>query len=138
MTFDLLDQVEKNLTVSSVGIEEFAESDEFCDKRLYPRQKLLLKLMFLEELTGQEEDILDLWIAGGRNGSEITISPNIRERIQYLRENGYSHFREIVLVGGRRSSKGFCTGMALGKVMWDTLQLQDPGRYYGIDPDKAI
>ena len=135
---DLLDQVEKNLTVNRVGIEEFAESDQFCDKRLYPRQKVLLKLIFLEELTDKEEDILDYWIAGGRNGNEIQISPNIRERVQYLKEHEYNHFREIVLVGGRRSSKGFCTGMAMGKVLWDTLQLQDPGRFYGIDPDKDI
>jgi hypothetical protein len=135
---DLLDQVENSLTINKVGIEEFAESDQFCDKPLYPRQKLLLKLIFLEELTGHEEDALNYWIKGGRNGSEITISPNIRERITYLREHGYNHFREIVLVGGRRSSKGFCTGMAMAKVMYDTLQLQDPGRHYGIDPDKDI
>jgi hypothetical protein len=130
--------VEKNLAVSRIGIEEFAESDNFCDKRLYPRQKLLLKLIFLEELSNHEEDVLNIWISGGRGGSEIKISPNIRDRVNYLREKGYSHFREIALVGGRRSSKGFCTGMALGKVMWDTLQLQDPNREYGIDPDKDI
>lgn len=135
---DLLDQVENSLTINRVGIEEFAESDQFCDKPLYPRQKLLLKLIYLEELTGKEEDALNYWINGGRNGNEINLSPNIRERITYLRENGYSHFREIVLVGGRRSSKGFCTGMAMAKCMYDTLQLQDPGRYYQIDPDKDI
>lgn len=135
---DLLDQVEQNLTVSKIGIEEFAESDEFCNKPLYPRQKVLLKLIFLEELTGEEEDILDYWIAGGRDGDEIILSPDIRQRVSYLRENDYPHFRECVLVGGRRSSKGFCTGMAMAKVMWDVLQLQDPGRFYGIDPDKAI
>lgn len=135
---DLLDQVENSLTINRVGIEEFSESEDFCNKPLYPRQKLLLKLIFLEELTNQEEDDLNYWIQGGRNGTEITISPNIRDRVSYLRENGYNHFREIVLVGGRRSSKGFCTGMALSKVMYDTLQLQDPGRYYGIDPDKDI
>jgi hypothetical protein len=66
------------------------------------------------------------------------ISPNIRERRAYLRDHGYNHFREIDLVAGRRASKGFVTGMAMGKKMWDTLQLQDPGRFYGIDPDKDI
>lgn len=138
MAFDLLDQVESSLTVSRITVEEFAESDQFCNKPLYPRQKVLLKLLFLEELTGAEEDVLDYWMAGGRNGNEISISPNIRERVTYLRERGYNHFREVVLVGGRRSSKGFCTGVALGKLMWDTLQLQDPGKHYGIDSDKDI
>jgi len=136
--FDLLDQVEANLAVSKIGIQEFVESDEYCNKPLYPRQQVLLKLMFLEELTGEEEDILDYWIAGGAGGDEILISPNIRERVAYLREQGYDHFQEVVLVGGRRSSKGFCTGVAMAKVMWDVLQLQDPGKHYGIDPDKAI
>lgn len=135
---NLLDQVEQNLTISKIGIEEFCESDDYCNKPLYPGQKVLLKLIFLEELDGDEEDILNFWIEGGTNGSEILISPNIRERTEYLREAGFNHFREVDLVGGRRSSKGFCTGMTLGKVMWDTLQLQDPGRHYGIDPDKVI
>jgi hypothetical protein len=59
---DLFGEISKNLSAKKVGIEEFCESTEFCGKRLYPRQKLLLKLIFLEELTGKEEDILDYWI----------------------------------------------------------------------------
>lgn len=136
--FDIISQVSSNLTLKKVGIEEFCESEEFCGKRLYPRQRLLLKLIYLEELSGKEEDILTYWINGGRNGSEINLSPFIRERIQHLREENYEHFREVVLVGGRRSSKGFCTGLAMAKLMHSTLQLQDPGMYYGIDPDKEI
>jgi hypothetical protein len=62
----------------------------------------------------------------------------IRERMDYLREKNYPHFREVVLVGGRRSSKGFVTGLAMGKKMYDTLMLKDPGLHYGIDPDKEI
>lgn len=136
--FDLLDQLESSLVKRHVSIDEFAESDEFCGKPLYPRQRLLLKLIFLEELTGQEEDILDYWIAGGRNGNEIVMAPDIRERTQWLRDNGYTHFREVDLIGGRRSSKGFMTGISLAKVMYETLRLEDPGTYYGIDPTKDI
>lgn len=135
---DLLDQIEANFNTAKVSIQEFAESPNFCNKRLYPRQLLLLKLFFLEDLTDAEEKILDYWIAGGRGGDEIRISPNIRERIKYLKENGYDHFSEINLVGGRRSSKGFMTGVAMAKIMWDTLQLQDPGRHFGIDKEKDI
>lgn len=136
--FDLLDQVEANLTSENVGIVEFCESPRYCNKRLYPRQKVLLKLIFLEDLDEYEEGVLDEWIAGGRNGNEVRISPDIRERVKWLKDHGYKHFREIDLVGGRRGSKGFVTGQAMGKVLWDTLQLQDPGRYYGIDSDKDI
>jgi hypothetical protein len=134
MGFDLLAEVERNLASERVSIVEFAESDEYCDKPLYPRQRVFLKLLFLEEMEGWEEDILDLWIAS----PEITISPDIRGRRDYLRERGFHHFREAILVGGRRSSKGFVTGIAMAKLMWDTLQLQDPGRFYGIDPTKEI
>ena len=112
---DLLGQLEANFNRKEVGIAEFAESKEFCGRILYPRQRLLLKLFFLEELTEEEERILDLWIAGGRNNNEIEICPNIRERIQWCKDNGYKHFREIVLVGGRRCSKGFITGLSISK-----------------------
>jgi hypothetical protein len=135
---DLLGQLEANFNRREVGITEFAESKEFCGRILYPRQRLLLKLFFLEDLTEEEERILDLWIAGGSTGEEIEICPNIRERIQWCKDNGYKHFREIVLVGGRRCSKGFITGLSISKKIYDTLQLQDPNAYYGIDADKEI
>lgn len=137
MAFDILQQVRANFTPRNVSIEEFSESSEFCNKRLYPRQKLLLKLMFLEELTAREEDTLNYWIKGGRGG-EILISPFIRERIEFLQGEDFGHFREIVMVGGRRSSKGFITGLSMSKLMFDTLALQDPGAYYGIDAEKQI
>lgn len=138
MARSILDQIEQSLSPTKIGIQEFSESSDWCNKHLYPRQLVLLKLIFLEELTGEEEDVLDYWITGGRNGTEISISPNIRERIQFCRDNGFSHFKEIDLIGGRRSSKGFMTGIVMAKICWDVLNLQDPGEYYGIDPEKDI
>lgn len=135
---DLIKQIDSNLSIKKVGVDEFCESSEYCNKLLYPRQRLLLKLIYLEELSGAEEDILSQWIDGGANGDEVAISPKIRERVEYLRDHGYEHFREVVLVGGRRSSKGFVTGLAMAKHMFHTWQLQDPGRYHNIDPDKEI
>ena len=138
MSFDVLAQLESSLRVKKVSVVEFAESDEYCGKILFPGQRVWLKLVFGEELDGLEEDILTHWINGGRNGGEIEISPDIRQRVEYMRDKGFPHFREVVMVGGRRSSKGFVTGIAMAKIMYDTLQLQDPGSYYGIDPDKDI
>lgn len=135
---DLLDQLERSFNREPVSIIEFAESPKFCNKVLYPRQKLLLKLFFLEELTDHEENILDHWIKGGYRGEEIEVSPNIRERIQYCKDNGYQHFREVVLVGGRRCSKGFLTGVTMAKLVYDLIQMQDPQKHYGIDPGKEI
>lgn len=135
---DLLSQLEASFATRKVSIAEFAESYEFCGRQLYPRQRLLLKLIFLEELTDEEEAVLNLWEAGGTGGREIVISPFMRERTQYLRDNGYPHFREVVMVGGRRSSKGFLTALCLAKKVYDLVQLQDPAKYYGIDSDKPI
>src|SRR3954468_3097939 len=136
--FDFLGQLEQSFNTEPVSIVEFSESKQYCNRTLYPRQKLLLKLIFNEELNDQEETILDHWLKGGRNGNEVEICPAIREKRQWLTENGYKHFREIVLVGGRRCSKGFVTGLSMTKKVFDTVQLQDPNRYYGIDADKPI
>lgn len=134
----LLDTLSANIGNGPLSIVEFAQSKKYCNQVLYPRQRLLLKLFFLEELTPEEDRILDYWIEGGYNGKEITISPFIRERTQELRDRGYNHFREVVLVGGRRCSKGFVTGLAMAKLMYDTLQLADPAGHYGIARDKEI
>lgn len=135
---DLIGQLEAQFSTKRVSIVDFAESPAFCNRRLYPRQRLLLKLIFLEDLTEAEEKILDYWIAGGRNGDEIVVCPQIRERIAWLKENGYKHFREVILVGGRRCSKGFLVGLAMAKLMYDALQIQDPARFWKIDADKEI
>lgn len=137
-SLDIVGQLEASFNTRPVDIIEFAESKKFCGRTLYPRQRLLLKLIFLQDLTPAEDKILDYWIAGGRNGTEIEISPDIRERIKYLKASGYKHFRELVFVGGRRCSKGYLTGLCLSKLVYDTIQLQDPNRAYKIDADKEI
>lgn len=135
---DLLGQLEQSFDRKPVSIVEFAESPKFCGKTLYPRQRLLLKLFFLEDLTPKEDKILDYWIAGGADGQEIDISPDIRERIRHCKAQGYKHFHEIVLVGGRRCSKGFLTAISLSKLVYDLVQMQDPQQVYGIDKGKEI
>lgn len=131
----LADQILRTFDTKKIGIVEFAESDQFCNKPLYPRQRVFLKLIFLEELEGWEEDIVSDWLSPD---GETRISPKVREQVQWLRDNGYNHFPEVQLVGGRRSSKGYITSLAVGKKMHDTWKLGDPGRYYNIDPDKEI
>lgn len=132
---DLLASLEKQLIGHrKMGIEEFGEA---CKKTLFPLQLLLLKIIFLEELTQKEEDSLDHWIAGGRGGSEILISPLIRERMEWLKQSGYEHFREVVLVGGRRSGKGHITGVAGAYMMYNLIDV-DVMKEFNIDPDKSI
>lgn len=131
------EQAKREFKPSNVGIVEFAESSDYCGKPLYPLQRILLKLIFLEEMEGWEEDLLTWWTNGGRNG-EIILSPDIRQRRDILRERKFDHFSEIELVGGRRSSKGYVTGIAGGFKLWKTREIPDPAAFFGIDIDRAI
>lgn len=135
---DLLKQFSSSLVKKQVGIVEFAESDEFCNRRLYPRQRTLLKMMFLEELNGEEEDILSEWIQLTKDGGDVQISPKVRERIDYLRERGYPHFGIIQLILGRRSGKGYMTAIAMAKKIYDLIQIEDPSSYFGIAKGENI
>ncbi|MDE2100438.1 MAG: hypothetical protein KGL39_24510 [Patescibacteria group bacterium] len=96
-----------------------------------------MKLIFLEEMSGEEEDLLTFMINGGR-GREIELSPGIRERRDHCRAKGYGHFSQVIFTGGRRSSKGHLTGIAGARKAFDILQLADPGAYFKMDPDKEI
>lgn len=129
---DLIKQFANSLVKKQVGIEEFCESDEFCNKPLYPRQKVLLKMMFLEELTGYEEDVVSEWIKSTEEGGEVIIAPMIRERRDILLEKSYDHFTTVQLVMGRRAGKGYMTGAAIAKRIYDLIQLEDPAKHFGV------
>lgn len=135
---DLLKQFSSSLVKKKVGIVEFAESSEFCNRPLYPRQRVLLKLLFLEELDGQEEDILTEWINSTKDGGDVQISPKIRERVEYLRELNYPHFGTCQLILGRRSGKGYMTAIAIAKKIYDLIQIEDPSQYFGIAKGENI
>jgi hypothetical protein len=106
---NLLDQFSSTLVKEKVDIIEFAESPDFLGRKLYPRQKTLLKILFLMDLDDYDRKVLKEWEAD----PEIEICPKLDERIVYLKKNGYPHFRVVQLVGGRRSSKGFLTGLSI-------------------------
>ena len=134
-TPDLLEQFSQYLIKDEVSIVEFAESDKYCGKLLYPRQRTLLKLIFLEELDSYDMDIIEEWTAPG---GEVEICPNIFDRIDYLKANGYPHFRIAQLVGGRRSSKGFLGGLIIAYKLYQLTQIDNVVDYYGIQRGKDI
>lgn len=127
--------IARSIPARKMGVIEFAEGH--CAKDLYPLQKVLLKLLFLEEMDGREEDLLDWMIRGGRSG-EITTSPDLRKRRDMARDAGFGHFSEIDLIGGRRSSKGYLIGLAGAYKLWQVHQLDDPARFYNVDADKVL
>ena len=132
---NLLDQFSKNLLKDSVDIITFAESPAYCGLRLYPRQRTLLKILFLEDLDDYDKKVLKEWQAPG---GEVTICPDLEYRMDYLKKNGYKHFRLIQLVGGRRSSKSMLAGLIIAYKVYQLVQLDNPGTHYGIEKNKDI
>lgn len=47
---NLLDQFSTALIKETVDIIEFAESPKYLGKKLYPRQRTILKIIFLQDL----------------------------------------------------------------------------------------
>lgn len=132
---DLLNQFSSNIVKRNVGIIEFAESKDFCGGHLYPRQRTLLKLIFLEDLSDYDKKVIEEWQHGD---PEITAAPYMMERYQWLKDNGYPHFRIIQLVGGRRSGKGHMTALAMAYKMYMVQQIDNPGLAFGIERGKPI
>jgi len=123
------------------SICEFAEHPAFLGRRLYPRQKTLLKLINLEveNFTDYDLEVIEEWSKGfSKTGVSIGISPDIWKRIDYLKENDYSHFREVINITGRRGGKGHIGGIQGAYNNWKLLQLDDPQWYYGIDRSKDV
>ena len=131
---NLLDRFQSSLVKDQVSVIEFAESKKYLGRKLYPRQKTLLKIIFLEELDDYDRKVLKEW----EESDEIEICPAIEERIAYLRRIGAPHFRVVQLVGGRRSSKGFLTAIAIAYKTFLLTQMDDLSQEFGIARNKDV
>lgn len=107
---------------------------------LYPRQATLLKIIFLRNdlLTEYDHDVIDEWEESFRNTGNNGITPDIRERMRYLKAQGYPWFREVLLVLGRRAGKGYVAALAMAYVLWTYLAMGDPQGRFGVDRDKQL
>ena len=122
-------------------IVTFAEHPEFLGRKLYPRQKTLLRLMCLEteHMTDYDYEVIDQWTKGfDRNDVSIGVSPDVLQRVDYLKANGYKHFKEVINITGRRGGKGHIGGIMGAYLNWQLIMLDDPQWYYGIDKSKDI
>jgi hypothetical protein len=131
---NLLEQFESAVIKEDVRCVEFAESDKYLGRVLYPRQKTLLRLLFLEELDDYDRAVIQEWT----DDPEIEISPKLEERLTYLRDKGFNHFGTVQLIGGRRSSKGFITGIAMAFRLWKLTQLDDLHQHYHLPRGKEV
>lgn len=107
---------------------------------LYPRQKTLLKIIFLEldQLTDYDHYVIDGWLESTKNGGEVTIALDIYDRMQWCIDNGYRHFYEVVNCSGRRGGKGFVGGKIAEYMSAEMISLGNPQGFYGIDESKEI
>ena len=104
------------------SIVDFATSKSFCGKRLYPRQMTLLKLIYLEteSMTDYDLEVINSWAEGFKNvNNPMGVQPDIWDRIEYLKANGFTHFPHVQMVMGRRASKGIIGSiLATERIAW--------------------
>lgn len=135
---NLIEQFQASLIRERVGIIEFAESPKYLGRRLYPRQKTLLKIIFLEDLDDYDKAVIKEWQVGREGGGEVDIVPKLEKRIQFLKANNYQHFRVIQLVGGRRSSKGFLSAIIIAYKAYLLTLYDDMHRELNLPAGKEI
>jgi hypothetical protein len=125
------------------SIIEFAEHPSFLGAgRLFPRQKTLLKLMCLEteNMTDYDIEVINKWAEMFNPSDEIVlgINPDIWKRVEWLKANGYDHFKEIITIIGRRGGKNHLGAILLAYQLWKLILLDDPQEYYGVAKGKSI
>lgn len=114
---------------------------------LYPAQATLLKVitLALDALTLEDRARIAVWCAGftpDESGGSWTgghgCPPDLLERMKTMAARGAPWFNQIVLVFGRRASKGYLTRILVAWAIWRMLAMDDVHAHYGIDPDKEL
>lgn len=106
----------------------------------YPRQATLLKIIFLEieHLTDYDHMVISQWMESSKRGGDVRIPLDLYERMEWCKQNGYKHFKEVIFCGGRRGGKGFLGGKIAAYKVAQMISLGSPQRYYDIDESKTI
>lgn len=117
------------------SIVDFATHPSFCGLKLYPRQRTLLRLIHLEteNMTAYDFDVIEEWRTNfARLKDRYGVQPDIWQRIEYLKSNGYTHFPHVQSVMGRRASKGVIGGILGAERIAHMIALDNPQEHYGI------
>ena len=132
------------------NIIEFVTGREWLNRPgLYPRQATLLKIIFLEVdlLTEYDREVIAKWEAGFRLVMEDGqtsyvgtegIAPGVIQRMQQCRDSGATHFREVVLVLGRRGGKGALGAWCGAYLLWQLLATGNPQEHYKLERTKQL
>ena len=123
------------------SVVDFATDPSFCGNKLYPRQQTLLKLIYLERehMTQYDTDVIGEWSRSFADKAyTIGVQEDIWDRVDYLRDQGYDHFRQVQGVMGRRASKGHIGGILFNERMSHLVTLDDPQSHFGIETGHDI
>lgn len=123
------------------SIVDFATHRDFGGNNLYPRQLTLLKLIYLEteHMTAYDLDVINQWSESFADKLyTVGVQEDIWDRVKYLKDNGYGHFRHIEAVMGRRAGKGHIGGILQSERMSALVGMDNPQRYFGIDDGHDI
>ena len=118
----------------------FAISEKWLNRRVYPRQATMLKIIFLrvDLFTEYDYEVVAEWEAAFAVNHDKGLPPGTIDRMVYLRAHGRKWFREVLLVMGRRAGKGYVCALAMAYVLWNYLATLDPQQHWGIDRDKQL
>lgn len=119
------------------SIVDFATHKSFCNQVLYPKQKTLLKLIYLEtdHMTAFDLEVIERWRSGFSQLKEVSgVQPDIWQRVEWLKSRGYRHFPHIQSIIGRRGSKGVMGGILGAEKLAYMLWLDDWQRHFGVKP----
>lgn len=124
-------------------IVTFAEHSTFLGehRRLYPRQKTLLRLWFLEteHMTAYDVDVISQWAEGFYEGElRCGLAPDVWKRVEILKDQGYRHFPEIINISGRRGGKGHLGAIMAAYQTLRLIKMDDPQWYYSIERGKEL
>lgn len=140
--FSFIDQFNDAITIGHPwdSIIEFAESSNYCGFRtLYPRQKTLLKLIYLEteNMSQYDIDVIDEWTKKfSASKDSYGVQKDIWDRVKYLKDNGYRRFPHVQPVMGRRASKGLIGGITGAESIAHMISLDNFQQYYGVAEGK--
>lgn len=118
------------------SIIDFATHRSFCRKKLYPRQRTLLKLIYLEEENFSDYDraVIAEWTKGFQSHRPEGVQPDVMDRVHHLKARGYTHFPHVELILGRRGSKGITGGVCGCERLAFFHSLGDWQSHYDVDP----
>lgn len=138
---------QSNEPVRVSHIVEFAL--KILGKVLFPRQASLLKAMTLdvEHMTPYDYSVYSEWGDGFRMDPDADrpqwrgckgTPGDLLERVERTRAEGRRWFREILLLIGRRGSKGYLAAILGAWQLYVLLTDGDPHERLGVDPTKRI